>query len=215
MSTYSIIDTARYTTSKTQCLKAAGIQTVIRYYNFHNVNNKEKRLEPQEAKALSAAGFQIAVVFQQKQNARDDFSREIGLKAGEKAWELAKGIGQPNGSAIYFAVDYNATTLDMTEVILPYFEGVVVAMKQRGGGKSDYKIGAYGSGLVVNELLQRRLIDYRWLSMSVRFRGTQKAIEDGEYEFRQLYIKGSRACDLSVDFNVKKTPSTDIGSFIL
>jgi hypothetical protein len=214
MNNYHIVDTPWKTTEKIPCLKQNGIQTVIRYYNF--VNSKalpQKRLELPEAKALSAAGFQIAVVFQAVQNRRSDFSKDKGVAAGKRAWEIAKkNIGQPNGSTIYFAVDFDASTTDIDGFIVPYFEGVQSAMKELGMGKSDYKIGAYGSGLVVNELLQRGLIEFRWLSMSSGFRGTKKAIEEGKYELRQI-VPATTLCGIGVDYNEKKTPNTDIGSF--
>src|SRR5262245_23743298 len=107
----SIIDTPFNTTSKIACLASQGVRTVIRYYNFSNsLNFPEKCLQLAEAQALSAHGLQIAVVFQQRQNQAADFTELKGVSTGRRAYRHAQdSIGQPTGSAIYFAVDFGAS----------------------------------------------------------------------------------------------------------
>src|SRR4051794_10180987 len=48
----------------TSCLKQAGYTSVLRYYSM----SAWKRMGPQEAAALSKAGFSIGVVYQDRQN---------------------------------------------------------------------------------------------------------------------------------------------------
>lgn len=213
---YKIIDTPWHTTEKLDCLKESGIETVIRYYNNGNSSTlPEKCLEPPEAQALSEAGFQIAVVFQLSQNKASDFTEQKGYDAGISAFGRARDIiGQPRGSAIYFAVDYNASSGEIESNIIPYFEGVKRAFEEKSQVGTRYKVGAYGSGLVVNTLLEKELIDYRWLSMSTGYRGTQDAITNGDYEMRQIYPSAT-VCGIAVDYDEKKTAETDIGSFTL
>lgn len=212
----SVIDTPWHTTNALDCLKQEGIKTVIRYYNNGNSSGlPQKRLEPTEAQALSNAGFQIMVVFQTSQNQASDFSEAQGYAAGKSAFEWAKNtIGQPQGSAIYFAVDYNASESDLQSAIIPYFQGVKQAFLDLGEGEMYYKIGAYGSGLVVNTIMNEGISSFRWLSMSTGFYGTQQALEDGNYELHQLY-PSAVICNIAVDYDAKKADDTNIGSWQL
>nr|WP_299384790.1 DUF1906 domain-containing protein [Allomuricauda sp.] len=211
MDNFVIIDTAQDTSGQLDCLKKVGIQTVIRYYDHGNSPiHPSKRLELGEAQALSKNGFQIVVVYQTVQNKKSDFSRNKGLEAGQTALLWAKEtIGQPSGSAIYFAVDYDAPPIDLENNVIPYFEGVQQVLQQ------EYTVGAYGSGLVTNTLKERGLCSYRWLSESSSYYGTRKAQESGNYELQQIYVPNARLCTLDVDFDSQNPAVTDIGAFTL
>jgi hypothetical protein len=208
-----LIDTPWDTSAIIDCLKNEGVGTVIRYYNNGNSTTlPQKRLELQEAQALSAGGLQIAVVFQLVQDSTQFFSEQLGYDAGVSAFNWAKNtIGQPAGSAIYFAVDYNPNDAEVQSNIVPYFEGVAKAFASLGG---DYKVGAYGSGLVVNTLRDQSLCEFRWLSMSSGYYGTQDALNEGNFELHQIY-PSAVICNIAVDYDEKNPTSTDIGSFSL
>src|SRR5262245_5567258 len=136
----SIIDTPFSTTSRLSCLKQQGVRTVIRYYNFENSRVfRDKKLELPEAEALAANGFEIAVVFQQRQDRASDFSDLNGFAAGREAFRhAAHSIGQPAGSGIYFSVDFDASNSEIRNNIIPYFQGVRRAFQQESGGNSQY-----------------------------------------------------------------------------
>jgi len=48
------------------------------------------------------------------------------------AYYQARAVGQPNGSAIYFAVDYNAPDRDIVGAVQQYFRGVRTALAAAG-----------------------------------------------------------------------------------
>lgn len=77
----------------------------------------------------------------------------------------AKILGQPQGTAIYFAVDYDATT-NQLERIRNYFN----IIKNKIGGR--YKIGVYGNGLVCSTI-KPEFASYSWLSHSTGDKGTE------------------------------------------
>jgi hypothetical protein len=212
----SIIDTPFSTKSSIACLRSKGVRTVIRYYNFNNsAAFPNKRLELPEAKALSANGMQIAVVFQQRQNQAADFSELKGFTAGRAAFRHARNtIGQPAGSGIYFSVDFDANNNEIANRIAPYFEGVRRAFNEEGGGELDYRIGVYGSGLVSTTLTHRGLIQLTWLAMSRGFRGTREALEAGEFHLAQR-APAAKLCGLGVDFNEPNPARPDFGGFIV
>lgn len=209
-----IIDTPFNAGSRAASLRAAGIETVIRYYNFQNSHTfPEKRLTAPEAGALCAAGLNLGVVFQQRHNAPDEFSREKGLQAGRKAHQIGEDeVGQPDGSAIYFAVDFDASKKEIQDRIRPYFEGVRDSLAAEGGGTARYRVGAYGSGLVAQTLRDAGLIEFMWLSMSRGFRGTRDAIDAGEFHLNQLPPEAT-LLGLGVDFNVANPARPDFGGF--
>jgi hypothetical protein len=92
--------------SAAQELKRLGINTVIRYYDHPDETLACKTLVPEEANALLANGFSIAVVFQHNNDDPMTFlAGRRGLDDAERALELARANGQPAGSAIYFGVD--------------------------------------------------------------------------------------------------------------
>jgi len=210
-----IIDTPFNTTSKLPCL-AATVGTVIRYYNFSNsASFPEKCLTLAEAQAIAAQGLLSAVVFQQRQNQVGDFSNVKGLAAGRRAYQLAQNtISQPPGSGIYFSVDFDATSTEITGAVIPYFEGVQQAFDEESGGAPQYRVGAYGSGLVCGNLTLRGLISLTWLAMSRGFAGTKAALDAGEYHLAQR-PPATTLCGIGVDFNDVNPARPDFGSFAL
>lgn len=212
----SIIDTPANTTSRLTCLSSQGVRTVIRYYNFQNSRRlPEKRMELAEAQALAARGMQIAVVFQQRQDRAADFSELIGVDAGREAHRYARNsIRQPAGSVIYFGVDFDASNGEIRNNIAPYFEGVRRSFLAEGGGTPEYRIGAYGSGLVCTTLTARGLIEFTWLSLSRAHRGTREALRAGEFHIAQR-PPATTLCGLSVDFNDPNPDRPDFGAFTI
>lgn len=211
-----IIDTPQNTSKKIPELLTHDVGVVVRYYNFSNSSKlPEKRLELAEAQQLSASNIKIAVVFQQKQDSASAFSETTGMSAGRRAYRYAKDeIGQPQGSGIYFAVDYDADENEIKTNIIPYFNGIKRAFHEEGETNPEFKIGAYGSGLVCTSLQHAGLIDYTWLSMSTGFRGTKQALKNKTYHLAQQAPEGKLA-GLGVDFNLANPDNADFGQFFV
>src|SRR2546426_1641865 len=102
------------------CIATAGVKFVVRYYS--NVVNKT--MTRAEAAALSTAGLQVAAVFQDSGNDIKFFSAELGKKNAAKALLLAAGIGQPAGSAIYFAADFDPAAGQVRGPVTAYFREI-------------------------------------------------------------------------------------------
>lgn len=172
-------------------------------------------MELAEAQALSSQGLQIGVVFQQRQDRAADFSEQKGFDAGRRAHRHAReNIGQPAGSGIYFSVDFDASNTEIRTNVTPYFEGVKRAFDQENGGNPDYRVGAYGSGLVCTTLTERGLIDLTWLAMSRGFRGTRAALREGEFHLAQR-APATTLCRLGVDFNDPNPDRPNFGTFLV
>lgn len=163
------LDVAEDATPHIADLVDAQYQFVGRYYN---VNRPSKNLTRAEAEALSAAGLSIVVVWENGfPTSAAYFSNARGVSDGNAAHQYASGIiQQPEGSAIYFAVDYDASRGDVDGVVTEYFRGVRAALQ---ASESPYRAGVYGSGATCGALLDKGLVSYAWLSQSTKFRGSK------------------------------------------
>jgi hypothetical protein len=146
-----------------------GFDFALRYYS----HNAGKNLSLVEARALSAAGMQIGVVWETSGTHPGFFTLEQGVEDGAAAHRMAvEVIGQPGGSAIYFAVDYDASQADLDGPVSNYFTGVHAGLFAAGGGRQLYQVGVYGSGLCCATLRERGAAAFSWLSQSTRFAGS-------------------------------------------
>lgn len=129
--------------------RADGCEFVCRYL----VPNGWKALTRAEAEAISRAGMKVVSVFETSAD-RALGGYEAGLQDGTTALEVASKVGQPLGSCIYFAVDFEATLAQMWTVI-DYFRGCREAT-------TGYSIGAYGSYDVMIALGNAGACDKYW-----------------------------------------------------
>lgn len=153
-------------------LKNAQIDFVFRYYCAGTTPNP-KRLTADEAEALGAAGLQIGVVYEISDKP-EYFTNAHGHRDGVSAWNEAAAVNQPAGSAIYFAVDYDASQAAAAGSILDYFQGVERGLEDAANGTHGYMIGVYGSGLVCAFLKSHcPWIRYTWLAEARDWTGSQ------------------------------------------
>jgi hypothetical protein len=157
------ISTNKRVTNQAACLQSRNITFVCRYYST-TTTQSEKRLTAPEASAIVGAGMSIVTVYEDGPTSPGYFSHSRGVQDAVHAHGAAVAIGQPAGSAIYFAVDYDATTTTTEGAITEYFQGVKDGLAQAGGG---YDIGVYGSGRVCARIKENReLAKYSWLAES-------------------------------------------------
>jgi hypothetical protein len=211
-----IIDTPWNTTSKLACLAAQDVKTIIRYYNFSNSQKlPEKCLTLVEAQSICMQGMNIAVVFQQGQTNSTDFSEIKGYEAGRRAYRYAHNdIGQPDGSGIYFSVDFDANAEEIKNCVVPYFEGIERAFNEVSSNQPIYQVGVYGSGVTSSALSKKNLCSLIWLAMSRGFRGTREALNNGAYNLEQRAPEAT-LCGLGVDYNFVNLKNPHFGAFVV
>lgn len=147
-----------------QCITADHMKFVVRYYS---AGANSKNLTRPEALALSAAGLKLAVVYQDAQNKIESFSADEGKRAAKRALALAATIRQPEGSAIYFAADFDPTPDEVRGPITDYFHAVSQTF---AAAQANFAIGVYGSGLTCRVMRDASLAKFAWLSASSGFR---------------------------------------------
>jgi hypothetical protein len=194
----SIIDTPWKTTARLPNLHAAGVRTIIRYYNHANSTKlPEKRVERAEALAIAAAGMGLAVVFQQRQKLIIDFTIDKGRAAGARAVELTASVGQPAGGVIYFGVDSDFVAASELLQIRRFFEGVKELLDSPAPGQPPFIVGAYGSGKVLEHLRTNGLAARFWLAQSTGWSGYNAFKTSGRWHLLQgpETTVGGHPCD--------------------
>jgi len=190
-----------------QELKDSKLDFVARYYR--DPTSRWPTLSADEARMLSATGLRVVAVWEFHSHKADYFSYATGYSDGVSAYRQARTVGQPPGSGIYFAVDYNAYQPDLVGPIDQYFRGVSAGMTAAAGaGKApEYHVGVYGSGAVCDYLKRMRLAQYAWLSNSTAWAGYD-AFTD--WDIRQA----GRAPNLSFDQDSNQARG-DYGGFLV
>ena len=150
-------------------LKTSRLDFVARYYR--DPASRWPTLTAGEVQHLSALGLKIVTVWEWHSRDPAAFSYASGYYEALNAYRQAKSVGQPAGSAIYFAVDFNARGQDLYRVD-QYFRGVAASFAAAGQGRPEYKVGVYGSGAVCAMMKGERLAQYSWLSGSTAWEGS-------------------------------------------
>jgi glycoside hydrolase-like protein len=150
-------------------LKESRLDFVARYYR--DPASRWPTLSAEEARMVSSAGMSLVAVWEWHSHKRDYFSYASGYSDAMAAHRQAKAIGQPAGSGIYFAVDFNAQEPDVRGPVDQYFHGVHAGLAAAAGQAREYRVGVYGSGAVCDYLKRARLAEYAWLSNSTAWSG--------------------------------------------
>lgn len=170
------LDTSVDLTPHIAWLEGQGIAAVGRYYS----RSAWKLLKRPEAEALSRAGIAIFPVYQDRQIEAADFCEASGRHAARSALACACEVGQPTGTAIYFAVDYDPPLQEIQAGITRYFRAVREEL-----GDAGMRVGVYGSGLTCETLLDNGLADFAWLSQSTHYRRHDEFYGSGRWAIAQ------------------------------
>jgi len=104
-----------------------------------------------------------------------EFTEKQAIDHAAAALDIATTLGQPTGSVIYFAVDFNPQISDIN-TIRQYFATV----KKNIGKK--YGVGVYGNAAVC-EAVKSDGINYTWLSHSTGAYGNNAPGVEGTGEY--------------------------------
>ena len=183
------LSTNRWCDVAAPCLAAAGQQFVVRYYS-RTTAMREKVVRRSEALQIAAAGLDLAVVYQDRGREEADFSAARGELDAQSALQHAAQLGQPPGSAIYFAVDADFSKTQIQRNVLPYFQAVNEVFNRDG---DRYAIGVYGSGLTCRLLKAAPdLVSYTWLAEAT---GWRESTGYGDWDVKQ-HVNTAALCEL-------------------
>ena len=168
-------------------------------------------LTAEERDALHRAGLAVAVVFQQRGGAGgaiEDFDAESGARDAVRALALADGLGQPHGSAIYFAVDWDFVGDAELARIGSHFGRIRRALDGR------FAVVVYGSGLIGTRLMRDGLVDHVWLAWDTTWSGTREVLDGAGWSLFQKHPHQTSAIGgFGYDGNVANPAVRDFGQF--
>lgn len=202
-----IFDTNHDVTNKLPQLKAAGIETVIRYIG---ATGSEKYIKPAEAKAIAAAGLKLALVFEvwggSDDFAHDDINAKMGAAHGAFARDYVGTLGTPAEAVIYAAIDNDVSNNQLQNLVLPYFAAFKAALA------GSYQLGAYGCGVVCEGCLNAGYITKAWLSNAMGWNGSRSFLASGRATLVQHLPANTAGLDTDPDDAVHE--GDDIGDFV-
>ena len=193
------IDLAMDTSNVVEELRGSRIDFVARYYR--DSTSSLPALSSQEALKLASLGLKIVAVWEQNSPDPENLSYSSGYSEAFSAYEQAKAIGQPAGSAIYFAIDFDAHELEPAK---EYFRGIAAGLAAASGGRAEYKVGVYGSGAVCDAIKRAGLARCSWLTKAISW--------DGSLDYNDWNIKQGEALPFSFD-NDSDEARGDYGGF--
>lgn len=209
-----VVDTSLpLTSSFLQRMKEIGVEVVIRYYGYDRNNpppdgatltdwDHGKILTTDEIALLKSMGMQSAAVFQYKSHEESTFSnwRTRANMDAQRAISLAKRLGQPKRTPIYFTADadfvnglsdrrcqatYNARNQrvpgNCTAEIKSYFAKLAPIVQNAG-----YDVAVYGTGATCKLLTDAGIVNKCWLNFSTGHSGREWGLNSPHTVLRQL-----------------------------
>lgn len=207
----TIIDVSSNCGSKAAALAAGGVSCVIRYYSRDTIR-PSKRLDRNEAESLARAGIRLGIVHEGRYGDKaENYDRAAGVADGGYSRTYGGStIGQPAASSIFFGIDFDATSAEIRDRVLPYFQGVSDAFLAETG-EPKYVVGVYGSGMTCAAVLDAGLAQRAWLAQSTGWSGYTKFLKSKRWALLQgmeTSIAGV-SCDPNTASSVQ-----DIGDFV-
>jgi len=227
----AIIDTPNNAAKLADRLSAANVKVVVRFFARKPQPGLREKVMASDANMIDGVreptilirnGLSIVSLYQYRNNLPEKFTKglddtgsaqaEIAADA-KAALDQARLVGQPEGSAIYFGVDYNVNRATV-DPVLEYFRAI-----GRTVG-SHYAIGVYGNGFVNRTLRAEKLVAYNWISASRSHEGTVDFYNSGQWDLFQNQVDrrwfgpaGKCATGLDIDTNLQNPQRSGIGAW--
>jgi hypothetical protein len=227
----AIIDTPHNAAKVASQLAAQNVKVVVRFFaRMPQPGLREKIMASEgnmingvrEPTVLIRNGLSIVSLYQYRNNLPEKFLRGLEDTGSAKAEVAADAkaaldqamlVGQPEGSAIYFGVDFNVNRAAV-DPVLEYFRAIGQAVGSR------YAIGVYGNGFVNRILRAEKLVSYNWISASRSHEETVDFYNGGQWHLFQNQVDrrwfgppGKCSIGLDVDTNLQNPRVAGIGAW--
>jgi len=229
----AIVDTPNNAAKVAAELSARNVKVVVRFFARKAQPGLREKIMASDGNIINGVreptllirnGLSIVSLYQYRNNLPAKFLRgldDTGSATAEvaadakAALEQARLVGQPEGSAIYFGVDFNLTSnRDTVDAVVAYFR----VINQTVG--SRYAIGVYGNGFVNRILREEKLVSYNWISASRSHEETVDFYNSGRWHLFQNHVdlrwfgaSGKCSYGLDVDTNLQRPGVSGIGAW--
>ncbi|MEO3978661.1 glycoside hydrolase domain-containing protein [Streptomyces sp. CAU 1734] len=204
----------KITTARANTLKAAGYRYIGRYLTNPSATRLlEKAIQPGELATIAANGLSCFPIYQTFGDAVTHFSYIKGKSAALAAANAARDHGFKNGARIFFAVDFDAYDYQVTDAIIPYFEGIRDGMAMFG---NPYRVGVYGPRNVCTRVGRAGLSTASFVSdMSSGFSGNYGYALPADWAYDQIstITVGTGDGSINIDNNIASGRDTGENSF--
>lgn len=129
------------TDARAKALVAAGYNIVGRYLSNVPNTSLNKKIQDGELEVIAANGMRVFPIYQTYGGSAGYFSEQQGIADAYAAIERARYYGFQPGTRIYFAVDFDALDYQITDNIIPHFQGIQRIISTHA---NEYAIGIYG-----------------------------------------------------------------------
>ena len=144
-------------------IKNAGYQVVGRYLTG-TANGKRKFITFEEIKNIESAGLRVFPIYQDGGYKAEYFQNlRQGIVDAHTAITSAKRIGVPDGTTIYFAVDFDCYDYQMKSFIVPYFKKLNLVFDSETNNKK-YKVGIYAPRYICSYISKKGLAEYSFVA---------------------------------------------------
>jgi hypothetical protein len=227
----AIVDTPNNAAKLASELSAQNVKVVVRFFARKPQPGLREKIMASDGNMIDGVreptvllrnGLSIISLYQYRNNLPEKFLKgledtgsaraEVAADA-KAALDQAKLVGQPEGSAIYFGVDFNVNRAAVNAV-LEYFR----VINQTVG--SRYAIGVYGNGLVNRILREEKLVSYNWISASRSHEETVEFYNSGVWHLFQNQVDrrwfaapGKCSTGLDIDTNLQNPRVSNIGAW--
>ena len=227
----AIIDTPHNAAKVASKLAAQNVKVVVRFFARKSQPHLREKIMASDGNMIDGVreptvlirnGLSIVSLYQYRNNLPEKFlkgledtgSAKAEVAADAKAaLDQARLVGQPEGSAIYFGVDFNVNHAAV-DPVLEYFRAIGRTVGSR------YAIGVYGNGLVNRILREEKLVSYNWISASRSHEETVDFYNSGQWHLfqnqvdrRWFGLPGKCSTGLDVDTNLQNPRVSSIGAW--
>lgn len=200
------------TAERLATLRGAGYTHFGRYLTNTPDQDLDKCIKQGELERIFASGGRVFPLFQTGGAQVSHFTYKRGEQVGEEAAIAAWAYGIPSSSTLYFSVDFDALPNQVTDSVVPYFQGV----KQRLGRTGrTYRVGIYGPRDVCRRIVAEGLAESSFVSdMSTGYAGNLGQPLPSNWAFDQIQTiwVGSGAGRIEIDKNIVSGRDNGIGS---
>lgn len=229
----AIVDTPYNAAKVAAELSAQNVKVVVRFFARKVQRGLREKIMASDTNIINGVreptllirnGLSIVSLYQYRNNLPAKFLNglaDTGSAKAEVAADVkaalaqARLVGQPEGSAIYFGVDFNLTPgSNAVDAVVEYFRVVNQTVGSR------YAIGVYGNGFVNRILREERLVSYNWLSTSRAHEETVDFYNSGRWNLFQNQVErrwfgapGKCRDGLDLDTNLQNPGVAGIGAW--
>lgn len=178
-------DTATTLTSaRAAALWSSGYRIVGRYLTNAASSTLNKMIQPGEIAATQSAGLSLFPIYQTYGGSASYFGPTQGATDARAAIAAARYHGFPQGTIIYFAVDFDALDAGVKAAVVPHFKSIHGETVRYG---ADYRVGIYGPRNACSQVAAAGYSESSFVSgMSTGFSGNLGFPLPSDWAFDQI-----------------------------